>query len=221
MGWFTTEIADLFIQAIIGIAALVALQQISVAKKSITTNSRRDSIKYASDLIKICSEKLIPLIQAERTLYITAGYKNIKGDFELKKFEKSEIENGSSRIKEDYNLGVKILAGNKDDINYKTLEIANLMEAIATPLVEGVADESIAFKVVGNIFCRRIRERYFFYCVYRATSPNANTSYTNTLSLYHMWSDRIKKLNLQDAAQSAQDALNKITDKQIKPIGTE
>ena len=215
----TTEHASLFIQALIAIAAFVALRQLTLTKEGLITNSRRESIKYASELVTQYLNNIIPVINKLDTKLGVMGYTTFGKPMRLKFFTREEILSADSDLKIHFEKSSKLFMTNYDTLADLVL-CANLIESFATPLIEGVADEKVAFKSVGKTFCDQIERYYALYVFARENGKADFNYYANTISLFALWSNRIRKSNLRDIEKNTRDLLANIPDKVIKPIGT-
>ncbi len=195
------EKLDLLTQIIIAGCALFALKQINLSKKSFQLNSKRESVRYASELIDYYLNKIIPLSPQgtkEIDLAIAATY---RGEFNLKSFTIEEIEQAHPELKkhfkETFEREQKRVKANLEQM-FPNLKERNSIESFAAPFIAGVADEQIAFTAVGRTFCHTVKDYYSDYCIVRTETDKGFNPYENTIQLYNIWSERIKKHGLKN-----------------------
>lgn len=179
-------------QVIIGIAALIALRQISISKENITTQSRRESIKYATDLVKVYLSEIIPISDQFYHIQLKFGLPTFMDDIKLKFFTFEELKKSPKPLISHFLQTYKLMK-NDGEFLTKSTELANTLEAFATPFISGVADEAIAFTAIGRTFCDSIKYGYFTYCIVRQKKLGTNY-YENTIALYNLWAPRAETM---------------------------
>ncbi len=98
------------------------------------------------------------------------------------------------------------------------LDILNSMEAFATYFTKGVADEEIAFSSIGRTYCYSV-ENYFFE-IADCRNLKDEHSFQNTIDLYTIWKERLKKIQLTQEQEELMLKLHKVNETKIDPIGT-
>ncbi|TSC61280.1 MAG: hypothetical protein Athens041674_818, partial [Parcubacteria group bacterium Athens0416_74] len=87
------------IEAVLALAACVALWQLKLTKDTSKLNSRRESIKYASELLSEYLIKYVPLNGATLNIKQRIDFKNYRGDLNFMRFTREELEIASSTLK--------------------------------------------------------------------------------------------------------------------------
>jgi hypothetical protein len=183
------------------------LQQLRIAKESITISSKRDAYKLTADKVTWFAEHIIPLIN------------NLKEEIEKKEvtfFSESKV-----KIEED-KISVHTPSNEKSakdivEIFGELTTLLNALEAFAIYFTSGVASEELAFSSIGSAYCRCVRE-----FLPAAVLLNDNKkNYENLLQLFIRWNSRIDKLDLLKNQKEIQKKLRKINDESITPIGIE
>lgn len=213
------ETISLIIQGVTALATLGALYQIKLSKDSFKTNSHRESVKYASELVVMYLREVISLIDKTDSILLNMKLKKFTKDVNLSNFTRNEILRNGGELKNHFEYSVKQLNINIRNVNI-VVEIANTIESFAVPFIECVADERVGFNAVGQTFCHTIEEYYFFYAVARSGEIR---SYQNTIALYNVWSQRIKESKLKSTAEEVDKELRKILENKqdLKSIGTQ
>ena len=194
------------------IVAFMALAQIKVAKSHVeeqkraaTIGAKRDSLKVAAEQIKDYSTNIIPMIN-ELDKKISKGG--------VKFFDNSEtfISDDGIRVKpstdtEDIKSVMPIL-----EVFTKTM---NAVEGFATFFVSGVADEKIAYRSLSTTFCDTLKKNMPLIVM---LSSDAN-SYSATLTLFSIWSNRLDAEDLEKQRVELEDKLKNKQEKTIKIVG--
>ncbi len=205
-------------QVVIGIAALFALRQISISKKSISVQSRRESIKFATDLVKTYLSDIIALYNKTDEIKEKLKFLDFEGEINLQHFIIAEVNQSSEILKKHYHDALLMLDKEKS-FAVAELDVANAIEAFSTPFIAGVADEKIAFDTIGKTFCDNIKNNYFLYCLARRRPDLERHYYQNTIALYNVWAPRIKKRQLEALKEEVGIEIGSINSKDIKIIG--
>ncbi len=205
-------------QMIIAGAAIFALRQISISKQSIQIQSRRESIKYATELIKNYVSNLIPLHNQIDKIYSGKGWQSL--EVNLEDFIAEEVKLMFPDVVRHCENSIN-LEFSDDKILEPTINMQNDLEAFSVPFVNGVADEEVAFNAIGETFCYTVSKYYFAYCAVRPKPRKSITNgFENTIILYNLWAPRMKKNELQNIAKATEEELASIKEKKIKAIGT-
>jgi len=199
--------------------------QISQSRDSFRANSRRESVKYASELVREYLKDIIPIQNTVDECLSELQFTYFTGELNLKSFTLSEINKIGGALREHFLYANQTIrpSKNKDGAFVKMIEEANMIEFFATPFIERVADEKVAFNSIGITFCKSIKDNYSHYVLARSGNENENNYFPNTIALYNIWSNRIKELKLKTIVKTTTNTLKEISKENniIKLIGTE
>lgn len=194
------------ILAILGVTGVI---QLFFAKKALITNSKREAANLAGNQVEIYSNKIIP--------YLTDLYAHKKEN----NIEDVVIEIGE--FNQEYLIQILgrdkciQLSKKRRILAVPFLRVMNSLEAFSTYFIKRVADEEIAYSAVGKSFCHVVERMYFdISSCCRKDDPR----FSNTIALYNIWKERIKKEKLTREKISIIEKLNDIKDDRINPIGT-
>jgi len=196
------------------IVGILALGQIKIAKKDIAIRSRRESIVLAADQIERFREDFLPKITELNKMYRSINAMEAP-KYRFEDFTEKELRQASSKIANIMEKYRRVLDDEK--FNVSVQELMNLFEGFSVYFTEGVADEKVAFKPLGQVFCDFVEENSFMYCIYR--NQEEMNYYDNTIKLYKTWSGRIIQRKLQDDKSEINKKLKKINIPNIKTIG--
>ena len=215
------QYANFVVQVVIAFAALFALQQIYVAKQTSVTNSRRESIRYASELTKDYLGNVIGLSDDSTSILRKNNFESYhqSSACELSTFKQEEIGNRNIPRQQHF-LRYKKLVSEHPDVYSALIAELNARESFATPFVSKVADELVAFKAVGRTFCEAIERRYFALCYVRSSEHLGFSYFENTVELYNLWSARLRRSELESKSRKIKEELGQIEEHTIVPIGT-
>jgi uncharacterized FlaG/YvyC family protein len=191
------------------ITIIIGLIQLSIAKKTLQINSRRDAATLAAKQVEIYMTRVIPL-------------QNKMFHFELKeKIERPKISIGEfttealiNKIGKDEYLKI---AKERIKLMSLYLPILNSMEAFSVYFMKEVADEEIAFSSVGRTFTKSVESLYFDVASCRG---NESKSFQNLVELYGIWNNKLSKEKLENNQMDLAKQLDAIESVSIKPIGT-
>lgn len=199
------------------IISIVALYQIKISlktlddyEKSIDTNLK--SIEVNSEAIEVNSKREAFRLAAEQCETYNTDIMESEDEFvtELKELELVLHPNGSK-----YNKKILELFFSSDSNLFKLFAIyVNKLEAFSSYFISGVADEKIAFAMVGIIFCEAY-ERYISYIEIQAE----NSQFTNLKKLYDVWVTRLRKQRTEKQISDMQTKLENLKEKEISHIG--
>ncbi len=99
--------------------------------------------------------------------------------------------------------------------------ILNEYEGMAAAYMSGVADEQLGYKILGMGFCKAVQNNYDVICLQRGEGRGDWNFWKNTISLYKLWSDRIKKDGLLEKFGEVSSQLRESPSATITPIGLE
>jgi hypothetical protein len=204
------EIVNWISGILIAVFAYLGLQQLKIAKDSITISSKRDAYKITADKVGAFADHIIPLIN------------DLNEKVEKKKitfFSETEIKIEEKRIRVKTPKGEKH-AKDLVSISKELSCLFNALEGFAIYFTSGVASEELAFTTVGIVYCESVKT----YLPAIIISSENNKYYKHLLGLFFRWNKRISKMNLMNVLKSQkeiQQQLEKINDTSITPIGTE
>lgn len=204
------------------IVAAFALMSIKVAKDNIVISSKRDSVKYASDLVKFYLNDFVSASSNTFKYNEEIQINPLRSDFNkrMKEFTDEEFRDiyGDTEAYRIYSKLSKMEENHKKLVTMKLLEM-NLLETFSVPFVNGVADEGIAFGSIGASFCFSVEDNWLNYCSVRTRKNGEFNYFNNTIKLYNIWADRIKKFKLENNKTDIEEEILRISDNTIKPIG--
>ena len=202
------EIAYFISGIIVAIAALVALYQIKIAKNTLTTQSKRDALSLTASQ---CSHYNTKIIELQNRLYDKRISENCTF-FDTSNWEVNT--DGESVIVHSIAKDLPSL-DEFDLVSKELLDVVNAMDSFAIYFTSNVADESVAYKSIGNTFISSA-ERYMPWIL---LSYKADGYFSNIVGLYVIWKNRKKQELLSTKMQHLKDELDKSTLKAEKPIG--
>lgn len=188
----------------IAVIAIIGLKQITVAKENSVLSAKRESLKLAAEQCKYYYERIIPL---QNELDIAIKENNVIF------FEKSKVEVFADSFKvlpyaED-KKGALVVAP-------QITAVLNMMESFATYFVSRVADEKVAFTSIGATFCGETKMLLPIIAL-----ASSGKHYNNLIKLFLLWNSRQEKHDLLRDKQKLEERINSISNKVIKPLGTE
>lgn len=217
------ELIGVIAQGVVALSALLVVWQVVVTKQHFVLNSRRESVKYASQLVKSYLEEIIPKQNENADILDSKNFTYWDKPVDLTEFTRSEMEGVENKeLRKHCKYAANFLHTNRKDALFSTVDVANLMESFAVPFVAEVADEKVAFEAIGVTFCKAVNRRYFLYCMVREKEKTSFTYYENTIKLYRLWSARLHHSELENSFLKVQSELEESAknSNSIKPIGT-
>jgi len=207
-----TPLSCLFLMRVrvVLISLIVAVIQISLAKKTLNISSKRDAAKLAAGQIEVYVTRVIPL---QNKLYrVETSLKINKVKIEVGEFQFSTVEDklGALKYKEALTERLKVMS--------HSLNVINAMEAFSVYFTKGVADEEIAFSSVGQTFVHSVEDLYFD--IATCVANDQDKAFQNLIQLYKIWSKRLEKHRLIRNHKVLSEQLQAIEDISIGPIGT-
>lgn len=222
---FSVELATLYINSLIGIAAWIGLRQLSISKTTASNNSKRESVKFASEIVRTYLDDYIAKNSESFAYKNKNDLKSIKlpDEVRLSKFTREEAQQKVPVmiLKEAYKVH-KDLYKNNRDFCFMLLNEQNSLEAIAAPFVAGVADSETAFKSIGPSFCHSVESLWFDYVFsrYSGDSTQINTLYfANTIELYNSWKSKLEKFDIETRRNKLDEEMEKVVEKEFPLIG--
>lgn len=219
--YFTNEQASLYLNGFLAIAAWIALRQISIAKSTASNNSRRESIKFATDLVK---NYLNDHIKTSNESYDfrkknSIQYIELPPEVRLIKFTREEA---SKLVPTAIHSSAEKLSNEiwqkHENLSYLILNEQNSLEAIATPFIAGVADSETGFKSIGISFCNSVETLWFEYTSYRSNATESNY-FSNTIALYDIWKSKLEKYKLEEQRKKLEREIAGLNDTDPPLIG--
>jgi hypothetical protein len=195
---------------IIAILATVGIFQLRLTKKAMILSSRRNAAQLATKQIEIYNNTIVPL---QNKYFQISKANNIPqvsikiGEFN---YEYLLEKLGSKKVREYITVRSKL--------NFPDKEVKYAMEAFSTYFINSVADEKIAFFSIGYSFCFWVEDHYFD--IAWSLHKGEKYYFQNLISLYNLWSARIKKQDLSHKKEMIMKEINSISDTAIDPIGT-
>jgi hypothetical protein len=191
------------------ISIIIGLIQLSIAKKTLKINSKRDAATLAANQVDIYMTRVIPL---HNKLF---HYEN-KEKIERPKVPVGEFTTEALIEKIGQDEYIKVV---KERIKLTSLSLATLnsMEAFSVYFMKEVADEEIAFSSVGRTFTESVESLYFDIASCR---DKDSKPFQNTIELYGMWKSKLSKEKLENDKIDLAKQLDAIESISIKPLGT-
>ena len=194
---------------LLALFALLALRQISVAKRSSQLACRREALRLASEQVHHYAEDIVPAINELNDL-IKVNDADILFDGEV------VVESDSIRVK-------RSSSGKGADM-YKKFEtilpafavVINRLEAFSIFFVSGVASEKVAYSSVGPTFVRTVKRLMPLIIVQTTKGKN----YENLSKLFILWHNRLEKDRLEEESANIRDKLTSLKDRKITPVGS-
>lgn len=193
--------------AVTFLTVLVALWQISVAKKALVTSSKREAVTLAADKCNEAADKLIPLHTqlCNRSIFLW----ELSADPKVCAINIANHEEAMKWL-ETLRQDKEMFAG--------LINFSNKVESFAMYFANGAADERIAYPAMGETFCHWVTG-IAPVIVWMRKNNNCNSYYTNTINLYKIWSQRRAKDKLCEEISQLTAKKQEIKDSSIKVIG--
>ncbi len=172
-------------------------------KKDMETRNKRLSVEKSIEFIERYKNNVFPLKSKHKNVMDQKGYGYFDNEVkDLKEFPFSNEE----EFKRAYQKTIDTDVDN----------IFNELELFSSAFTSKLADEELAFQPLGKTFVRTVEQNYDTFCICRTTAP-----YVNTLELYILWKDRLKKIELEREINKLEQARKKIKETKLTPIGVE
>lgn len=185
-----------------------AKQQLENDKNILRINSKRESIKLATEQCDNYMKNIIPDINE-----LNAYLEETKIDF----FTKSKITIEQDRI------SVEPYINNEDlkkylDINCikKCLKVKNALETFSIYFNSGIADEKIAYLSIGRTYCNTV-EKLLPDIIF----ANDGEYFRNITQLFNLWYFRIQQEKIQKEKNELEKKLGSIQTRSITSIGVD
>jgi len=209
-------------ESILAVVGLLGLYQLVIAKKAITTNVKRESVRLAVEQAKFFMREIIPSMDE---CYIWS--KNIpelsirEKEIDLVDFTMEEVLSSALAIEFIRIHKWQRMQAEKGETDFilRFLRPMNDLESFATSFTTGAADESAAFGSVGLSYVNSVTGWYYQYCSVRSKEKSYKP-FSNTIDLYNLWSGRIKKTRLSKIRAELEEKIKNVeSGRNIKPIG--
>nr|WP_321295726.1 hypothetical protein [uncultured Sphaerochaeta sp.] len=187
------------------VVAIIGLRQLKISRESLRINATRESLMCANSQIQYYLNEVIKL-------------QNIL-DAEIKKWS-IELYDNAEVIIVGNSITVKLNSDNNElekivKICGPMLDVLNAMESFSSFFTSKVADESIAYKAVGNTYCHYVKR------IMPSLIALETSGFANIFELFRIWYSRIQKQELQEHKQGIEDKLARIDNVTICPLGTQ
>jgi hypothetical protein len=198
------------------VVAYWALEQIRVAKTDLKTRVSREAAKESGEQLKIWATEITTALTECHVAEKKAGIQLRRCSME--RFDLEELQTKSKEDRDHFET-LNAAWDAHDELLILTLSAANLIEASAMTFITGVADETVAFASLSQVFCFSVESRYSLYCVDRRKDQQNRWDYT--IKLYRKWSQRRNEFRLDAEHTAVSGALNQaIKDATpIRPLG--
>lgn len=223
LGWFSNvrsvlEIIYFVCTPFLVAGAFLALKQITTTWEINKVNSRRESMKEAALQCKLFKDEIMPKM---RNLDSVIKTENIEF------FNKSKVKIDGTHINIQACREISEIVKLEKHLEL-FWDIANDFDALALFFVTGIADEMIAFKAFGDIYCSFIK-RYFaiFYPLFSSYDNNIESG-SAMFDLFFLWNIRFdsfalkrKVVNLQNELKDVYNELykNRRRSQPVPPFG--
>lgn len=183
----------------VAFTALIAIKQIRTSREISKTNSIRESMKLSADQCKVFSDKIIPQIDEIDKIVKEKNITYFK-ESKLTIDEKSFTLTPCSDQKK-YDAAFELAP--------QFHKISNDLDVVSIYFTSGVANEMIAYKAFGNVYCKFIKQYAAF-----IIPPNIDVP-SSLLDLFFLWNRRLENEKLEQKKESLQKELAR-TDSQVK-----
>lgn len=188
----------------VAIAAVIALQQITILKRDIRLRNQRaagEKAIEAVDKYAVFANQAFVYFQDLRREDIPT-YTGPVGDFTPSSVPPEWSEAMKRRV--------SILSW---------VPAVNTLDTVAASFVFGVADEITGFAMVGRSFCANVG--HFYDLIARQRKDGVQPHFQAIVKLYTLWGNRLSKEELQKARATLDAQIARLPDKRITPIGAD
>lgn len=209
------ENAYYFSSVLIALSALIGLYQLYLIKSNRLIQAKREAATFSANQVELFLKEITSLMdKLDRKMNEEKlpGFQGEVGNFTFRdvanKVGLGVIEN-YLKFMEDM--------GKTDWID---LKVMNALDAFSFYFVNGIADEEIAFKSVGQSFCNSVQKYYIFIAFVRRQEKEID--FDHIRQLYSLWNKRLINLNIEEQYNLLQKKIDNIRKekKNIRPIGT-
>lgn len=207
----------------LAITGIIALKQLTIAKADIRIRSAREATTLTASQCQFYSKEIICLLndinKEINKLGISLYTEEITTFSYSDKFLRKWIVDNKEKM-----LSVQDAYDN-NSLLATIMNALNYMETFAMSFINGICDEKLAFVSLSVTYCNTVRK---FAPIIALLRKDEELQYSNTIQLYEIWNNRLKKQKMQTQALKAYQAFRNISetaasieDKDIKPLGTE
>ncbi len=191
---------------IIAIAASIGLYQLIITKRNAIISSKRDAYRLAAEQCRFYNEKIIPLVDAL--------------DEQIEKKSIAMFEKSKVTIKaESFEVKFHIAPDDKPKVISILPEIVyvlNAMESFSMFFTSGLADEKIAYSVIGKTFRSTVKK----FLPFLELTFNPSEDFKPMLELFFLWNNRAQHEALLKDKKTIEERLGNIDNNSINPVGT-
>lgn len=200
----TLEVVYFITAPILAWLAFRGLRQIKVTRDIARMQAKRESFRLATERCEQFAKEIIPLL---------SEFEKIASQRKLS--EKVVIAESPGNISVEFKSGGKWFeeAGKGSDVSWK---LSNALEGWAMWFTCKIADEGIAFRPCGFVFCKSAQ----LLLPLLVHSNQKDKLFTHTLRLYTTWRDRIELEKNIAKQQQLEKERQTLKIENIKPIGT-
>jgi hypothetical protein len=195
------EIIYLLVAPIIAYFAFKGLEQIKIHKKESKLNSKRKAYKITAEICKDYGERIIPLINKLNDKIISEN---------ILFFKESRTKIDNNELTAEYG---------KVDFDKCTGELSetlNALESFSLYIINGLAEEKIAYNSFGRTFLGTVEKFSPFLIL-----VNKKNYYNNILELFIIWNTRKEKETLMMEKEKLEKKINSKQTITIKHLGEE
>lgn len=202
------EIAYFISGIIVAVAALVALYQIKIAKDTLKTQSKRDALSltasqcshYSSNIIELQNKLYNKRVSSKCSFFDSTNWiVDTEGDDVI-------IQQVCKELPSEDEI---------DLVSIELLDVINAMESFSIYFTSKVADESVAYRSVGNTFISTTE----IYMPWIISFYRFDGRFSSIVYLYVLWKNRKKQEILKSTMEHLKSELSKNIVKTEKPIG--
>jgi hypothetical protein len=206
---------------VIAISVVAVFRQVQMAKLALEAaqgeselRSEREAIILAAQRCERYAEKVIPLSEQVGDELRGAGLK-------VQQWEMTDDDFGPGSIIDSAGGQQWIQAYDKVKADH-LMTLLNEMEAFAIYFAKGAADEQVAFSAIGTVYCFDVRNYapVLIECRRRFSEGSGSGPFENLISLYKIWSSRIRHDSLRAKAQLAADEAARVVVPEMPAVGT-
>ncbi|WP_405328635.1 hypothetical protein [Fibrobacter sp.] len=193
---------------IVAFCAIIALSQIIIGKKQLVFNEENRKKEQQRDMVKCTAEQVAFLskdvVSAHDKLYNVLKPEDIS----LLQEENLTISNNSISIKKGITLNdeerTKIVNARREAVDFY-----NNLEIFSSYFVMKIADENIAFHLIGEDFCRMLKPYLALYLIIEGKKNKDNAVF----KLFLLWHSKLETLKLTKEKRKLEEALKKMTER--------
>lgn len=196
------EFAGYLANVAVAVAAIIALQQITILKRDIRLRNQRaagEKAMEAVDKYGAFANQAFAYFQDLRR-EDAPTYKGPVGDFT----PSSVPPEWSDAVKKRVRISTWIPA-------------VNTLDTVAASFIFGVADESTGFAMIGRSFCANVG--HFYDLIARQRKDTVQPHFQAIVQLYTIWANRLSKEELQKARTALDAQIERLPNNKIAPIG--